>query len=84
MKRFIRDKYPHGVKLPSERVLSEEHNVSRTLLREVLTVLQSWNVVNSQRGSGISVMDRSHWTINVIPYVLKYSELDASYLKTSS
>ncbi len=81
MKRIIEDKYPHGSKLPSERILCKELEISRASLREVIPILQKWNVVQSLKGSGISIIDRSNWTIDVIPFILKYSVVDQEYIR---
>ncbi len=48
--------YPVGDKLPAERYISEEMNVSRTVVREAIIMLEVEGYVEVRKGSGIHVM----------------------------
>ncbi|ATO31521.1 Putative L-lactate dehydrogenase operon regulatory protein [Dickeya dianthicola] len=48
--------YPVGDKLPAERNISEEMNVSRTVVREAIIMLEVEGYVEVRKGSGIHVM----------------------------
>lgn len=50
--------YPVGDKLPAERFVAEEMNVSRTVVREALIMLEVEGYVEVRKGSGIHVMSR--------------------------
>lgn len=53
---IISGKYPVGNKLPSERVIAEEFNVSRTVVREAVIMLELKGFVEVKKGSGIHVI----------------------------
>ena len=44
--------YSVGDKLPSERHLSKEMNVSRTIIREAKAILKAQGIIENKRGSG--------------------------------
>ncbi|MDX5628375.1 MULTISPECIES: transcriptional regulator ExuR [unclassified Brenneria] len=48
--------YPVGEKLPAERYISEEMNVSRTVVREAIIMLEVEGYVEVRKGSGIHVV----------------------------
>ncbi|MDR3430779.1 MAG: transcriptional regulator ExuR [Rouxiella aceris] len=48
--------YPVGEKLPAERLISEEMNVSRTVVREAIIMMEVEGYVEVRKGSGIHVM----------------------------
>lgn len=48
--------YPVGEKLPAERYISEEMNVSRTVVRETIIMLEVEGYVEVRKGSGIHVI----------------------------
>lgn len=48
--------YQVGEKLPAERFISEEMNVSRTVVREAIIMLEVEGYVEVRKGSGIHVM----------------------------
>lgn len=48
--------YPVGEKLPAERFIAEEKNVSRTVVREAIIMLEVEGYVEVRKGSGIHVM----------------------------
>jgi len=50
-----------GEVLPREQVLREQYGVSRTLLREVIRVLQAKGLVEPRQGTGTQVLPRKHW-----------------------
>jgi GntR family hexuronate regulon transcriptional repressor len=54
--RIERGIYPVGDKLPAERLISEEMNVSRTVVREAIIMLEVEGYVEVRKGSGIHVM----------------------------
>jgi DNA-binding FadR family transcriptional regulator len=43
--------------------LESRYGVSRTVVREVVKVLESMNVVTSRRRVGVTVLPRSHWNL---------------------
>lgn len=55
-KRIESGQYPVGDKLPAERLISEEMNVSRTVVREAIIMLEVEGFVEVRKGSGIHVM----------------------------
>lgn len=55
--RVQRGDYRPGQRIPSERELAEEHNVSRPTIREALIALEVTGLVRSRHGSGIFVVD---------------------------
>lgn len=55
-KRIETGQYPVGDKLPAERLISEEMNVSRTVVREAIIMLEVEGFVEVRKGSGIHVM----------------------------
>lgn len=52
-----RGDYKPGQRIPSERDLAEEHQVSRPTIREALIALEVTGLVRSRHGSGIFVVD---------------------------
>ncbi|MCL2891817.1 transcriptional regulator ExuR [Brenneria tiliae] len=48
--------YPVGEKLPAERYIAEEMNVSRTVVREAIIMLEVEGYVEVRKGSGIHVV----------------------------
>lgn len=48
--------YPVGEKLPAERYIAEEMNVSRTVVREAIIMLEVEGYVEVRKGSGIHVI----------------------------
>jgi len=55
IKMIISEVYKPGEKLPSERVLSEEHNISRMTVREALKGLANEGYIYTQVGKGTFV-----------------------------
>ena len=57
LKQRIKDgEYTLGGKLPTERLISEEMNVSRTVVREAIIMLEVEGYVEARKGSGIHVI----------------------------
>ena len=50
--------YPIGDKLPAERLIAEEMNVSRTVVREAIIMLEVEGYVEVRKGSGIHVISQ--------------------------
>jgi GntR family transcriptional repressor for pyruvate dehydrogenase complex len=55
--RIIDGVYPPGSKLPTEREIAEEFDVTRNVVREALKRLEALGLVTIRRGSGIYVED---------------------------
>ncbi|WP_034916875.1 MULTISPECIES: transcriptional regulator ExuR [Erwinia] len=55
-KRIESGQYAVGEKLPAERLISDEMNVSRTVVREAIIMLEVEGFVEVRKGSGIHVM----------------------------
>lgn len=55
--RIIDGVYPPGGKLPTEREIAEEFNVTRNVVREALKRLEALGLVTIRRSSGIYVED---------------------------
>ncbi|TGZ98768.1 FCD domain-containing protein [Rodentibacter pneumotropicus] len=54
--QLINRQYQVGDKLPAERDLAEHFNVSRTVIREALIMLEIENLIEVRKGSGIYVI----------------------------
>jgi DNA-binding FadR family transcriptional regulator len=70
---IVRGTYPPGARLPAERELSRSLGASRPTLREALRRLTEWRLVEPKRGSGIVVLNRADWSIEVLPAYLRYA-----------
>ncbi|HGN1704486.1 TPA: transcriptional regulator ExuR [Providencia rettgeri] len=55
--RIENDEYQVGTKLPAERLLADEMNVSRTVIREAIIMLEVEGYVDVRKGSGIHVIN---------------------------
>ena len=55
--------YPVGEKLPAERYIAEEMNVSRTVVREAIIMLEVEGYVEVRKGSGIHVISNQPKTL---------------------
>lgn len=49
--------YPVNARLPTEKFMTEEYGVSRTVVREVISRLKSAGLVETRQGSGTVVLD---------------------------
>ena len=56
---IISGKYPFQSKLPSEAFLAENLNISRSTLRKILEALRSDGLIESRKGSGSFVCNKS-------------------------
>ncbi|MFB0975904.1 MAG: transcriptional regulator ExuR, partial [Tolumonas sp.] len=55
-KRIADHEYAIGDRLPAERLIAEEMNVSRTVVREAIIMLEVEGLVDVRKGSGIHVV----------------------------
>lgn len=74
-KRIQTGLYKIGDKLPAERIISEEMNVSRTVVREAIIMLEVEGFVDVRKGSGIHVISSQskHRTISQEKRGLEFS-----------
>nr|WP_272213248.1 GntR family transcriptional regulator [Marinicella sp. W31]MDC2879197.1 GntR family transcriptional regulator [Marinicella sp. W31] len=56
-KSILDGAYLPGEKLPSEAQLTQEHGVSRTVVREAVAALRSDGLVEPRQGAGVFVLD---------------------------
>lgn len=49
--------YPVNARLPTEKVMTQEYGVSRTVIREAISRLKSEGLVETRQGSGTMVLD---------------------------
>lgn len=71
LKEIEQSKIKIGDKLPSERTLAEKYNVSRIVIREVISYLKAIGVVESIQGSGNYVKDypkQEYFDLNYLDY----------------
>lgn len=57
--RIENNEYSVGSKLPAERLLADEMNVSRTVIREAIIMLEVEGLVDVRKGSGIHVISQA-------------------------
>lgn len=69
---IVRGSYPPKSRLPAERELARLLGASRPTVREALSRLAEWNLVEAHRGSGIVVREQREWCIEVLPAVIRY------------
>ncbi len=60
IKRNILNKLEIGDKLPTEREISKKYDVSRTIVREAVIMLELENLVEVKKGSGIYVKQKDN------------------------
>ena len=63
--------YPAGSRLPPERELAATLDASRASLREAFARLSAWGLIESRRGSGVSVRPPERWSFRVLPRLLE-------------
>ncbi len=74
---IVSGSYPPKSRLPAERELARLLGASRPTVREALSRIGEWNLVEARRGSGIVVRDQREWCIEVLPAVIRYgTDLD--------
>lgn len=56
-KQITSGDYQPGDRLPSEALLTEQHGVSRTVVREAIASLRADGLVDSRRGAGVFVIE---------------------------
>lgn len=71
LREIVAGRYGQG-RLPAERALAARLGSSRATLREALGRLAAWNLVEARRGSGVVVLARRRWSIEVLPAYLQY------------
>jgi DNA-binding FadR family transcriptional regulator len=71
LKRIVSGRLVPGKRLPSERALAEELEVSRPALREAMRELVALNVVSVRHGSGIVAQPPQKWRFEVLPIYLE-------------
>ncbi len=74
--RIKNNAYSVDSKLPAERLLAEEMNVSRTVIREAIIMLEVEGLVDVRKGSGIHVINQvpTHSGITAALPVLEFSQ----------
>lgn len=65
--------YPVGDKVPAERLIAEEMNVSRTVVREAIIMLEVEGYVDVRKGSGIHVISRQQNNATAAPSNLEFA-----------
>jgi DNA-binding FadR family transcriptional regulator len=63
VQRIVRGQYPPGASMPSEAALCESYSVSRTVVREVIKMLQEKGLVQVRHGSGTVVNPDLVWNM---------------------
>ncbi|RWR01034.1 transcriptional regulator [[Pantoea] beijingensis] len=66
--------YSIGDKLPAERLLAEEKNVSRTVVREAMIMLEVEGYIAVRKGSGIHVVSLQQKNRTVPPEQLEFAQ----------
>lgn len=74
--RIENNEYSVGSKLPAERLLADEMNVSRTVIREAIIMLEVEGLVDVRKGSGIHVISQvsAQAAVNAASPVLEFSQ----------
>ena len=71
-----------GDKLPPERMLAKQFNVTRTTLREALKKLEQLKLIAIQQGQGIIVEDYQNASVDLLFHLLKVDgQIDLNILK---
>ncbi|WP_299997854.1 transcriptional regulator ExuR [uncultured Cedecea sp.] len=65
--------YPVGDKIPAERLIAEEMNVSRTVVREAIIMLEVEGYVDVRKGSGIHVISNRQNNVILAPGNLEFA-----------
>jgi DNA-binding FadR family transcriptional regulator len=69
---IVNGTYASGSRLPSERDLAASLGASRPTLREALRRLAGWGLIRARRGSGIVVLPKRDWSLDVLPAYLRH------------
>ncbi len=70
-------KYPVGSRLPAERDLAEQFDVSRVAIREAEIALQAVGRIEIKTGSGAYVLDSKRTNLNELPTVSAFELTEA-------
>lgn len=65
--RIVTHVYPFGTRLPSERDLAVDFDVSRNTVRQALDLLEIYNIIERRSGSGSSVKFRADPVQQTVP-----------------
>jgi GntR family transcriptional repressor for pyruvate dehydrogenase complex len=68
--RLLSQDWPPGVRIPTERRLSDEFQMSRATVRSAIDRLAGWNMLVSRQGSGTLALPRGKWRVGVFPYMM--------------
>lgn len=68
--RLLSQAWPAGKRIPTERRLSEEFQMSRATVRSAIDRLSGWNMLVARQGSGTLAMPRGKWRVGVFPYLM--------------
>ena len=75
IKDIIHGKYPPDSKLPTEREMSKSFAVTRHVIREALKIVQTWNLISIQQGSGAKVNNyQTSCGLGLLRYLLEEDE----------
>ncbi len=66
LRRIINGTYPPGSKLPTERLLTDEFGVTRSVIREALKRVEALGYLSIRQGSGIFVEQTQNSEIDII------------------
>ena len=81
IKRLIDDGvYPPGSRLPSERELAQQFEVSRVTVREAEIALQAVGRIQIKTGSGVYVTDAADWRNGGLPLASAFEVTEARSL----
>ena len=81
IKKLIKDgAFPPGSRLPGERELAEQFNVSRVTVREAEIVLQALGYIRIKTGSGVYVLDPVETGAQGLPNVTAFELTEARLL----
>ena len=72
-RRIEADDYRVGDKLPAERLIAEEMEVSRTVVREAIIMLEVEGYVEVRKGSGIHVISNQQQNRETTPSQLEFA-----------
>lgn len=73
LKDIVGGIYSAGARLPAERDLARQLGASRPTLREALRRLSEWRITETRRGSGVAVLPKREWSIEVLPSYIKFA-----------
>lgn len=68
--RLLSQEWPPGKRIPTERRLSDEFQMSRATVRSAIDRLAGWNMLVSRQGSGTLALPRGKWRVGVFPYLM--------------